>query len=47
MLDGKILEALEVAVSKAISEMGIARFKQTSFFVSAAAKVRNPIKKAA
>ena len=42
MLDGKILEALEVAVNKAISEMGMARFKQTSFFVSAASHLITP-----
>jgi len=38
MNDFNVERALKAAVRKAISDMGIARFKQTSFFASAASK---------
>ncbi len=47
MLDAKVIDALEAAVRKAISEMGMERFKQTSFFVSASSNAKNALAEAA
>jgi len=46
MPNSKLHKAIEIAVRKAISNMGVERFKQTSFFVSAGVKTGSANKKA-
>jgi hypothetical protein len=47
MSDTAIREAIAAAVRKALNEMGLERFKQTSFFVSNSSAATKLQKKAA
>ncbi|WP_457796068.1 hypothetical protein [Methylocystis sp. S23] len=47
MSDKAIREAIASAVRKALNEMGLDRFKETSFFVSNVTVAKKPQKKAA
>jgi hypothetical protein len=47
MSDLAIREAIAFAVRKALKEMGLARFKETSFFISNSAAAKKRQKKAA